>query len=132
MFSNSLSTYVESNVNNSNNDPDLPHNLNASSISYSNLDFADPKLWNSNLHFILLFGMIEKSTNNIENIIKLLNWMTSFINKRNFKNHRKLDLSYLEGFIQVIWNFLTVRVMNIGLYFIFLFLFSFHFHSTFI
>ena len=100
-FSHSPSTHVKGNVNHSNNDSNLSYSLNVSSISYFDLDPTDSKLWDSNLYPILLFGTIEKSTDNIKNIIKFLNQMAFFIDKKDFENHRELNLPYLKGFSQV-------------------------------
>jgi len=47
-----------------------------------------------------MFGMIKKSVENVKNIIISLNYMTSFIDKRDIKNNRKSNLSYLKGFGQ--------------------------------
>ena len=69
-------------------------------IPYSNSELANPNLWNSNFNPISIFGMIKKSADDVKNIIVSLNHIASFINKRNIKNNRKFDLSYLEGFGQ--------------------------------
>ena len=45
--------------------------------------------------------MIEKSTDNVKNIIILINHIVLFIDKRNLKNYGEIDFSYLKGFGQM-------------------------------
>jgi len=62
---------------------------------------ASHNIWDGNLNLISMFDMIKKLAENIKNIIIFLNHMISFIDKRDIKNNRKSNLSYLEGFGQV-------------------------------
>jgi len=79
------------------------YGLGASLIPYSNSKLANSNLWNSNFNPISIFRTIEKSMDDVKNVIVSLNHMASFIDKRNIKNNREIDLSYLEGFSQVAW-----------------------------
>ena len=96
-LSHSPTTYVKGDVL-VNNVTNQQHSLGASSISYSNFKLANPKLLDGNLNLISIFGIIKKSA---EDIITSLNYMASFIDKRDIKNNRKSNLSCLEGFGQV-------------------------------
>ena len=66
--------------------------------------------------------MIEKSVDNVKNIIVSLNCMASFINKRDIKNNGDIDLPYLEGFGQAAWMLWNALDMN-NFYFLFLLFF---------
>jgi len=67
-------------------------------IPYLNSELTDLNIWDSNFNLISIFGTIKKSADDVKNIIVSLNHIASFINKRDIKNNRKFDLSYLEGF----------------------------------
>jgi len=73
-------------------------------ILYLNFELANPNLWDGNLDPISIFSMIKKSAEDIKNIITSLNHMASFIDKRDIKNNRENNLSYIEGFEQVVWS----------------------------
>jgi len=47
--------------------------------------------------------MIEKSTDNVKNVITSINHIASFIDKRDLKNHEETNFLYLG---QVIWDLL--------------------------
>ena len=90
-----------------NNTADQQCSLSAFSIPYSNSDLADSSLWNGDFNSISIFGTIEKSVNDIKNIIISLNYKAFFIDKRNIKNNRETDLPYLEGFSQAAWSLIS-------------------------
>ena len=75
-----LPTHIKGDVYNINN-LNQHHGLGASSILYSNSDPADLELWDSKFNPISLFGMIEKSADDVKNIIMSLNHMASFCYK---------------------------------------------------
>jgi len=87
-----------------NNASNQQYGLGASLILYSNFKLANPNLWNGNFNPIFIFRTIEKSINDVKNIIVSLNHMASFIDKRDIKNNREIDLLYLEDFSQAAWN----------------------------
>ena len=86
-----------------NNASNQQYNLGASLIPYSKSKLANPNFWNSNFNPISIFRTIKKSMNNVKNVIVSLNHMSFFIDKRDIKNNREIDLSYLEDFSQVAW-----------------------------
>ena len=85
-----------------NNAFDQQCSLGVSLILYSNSKPADPNLWDSNSNPISIFGIIKKSVDNVKNIIVSLNYMVSFINKKDIKNNRKINLLYLKDFGQAV------------------------------
>ena len=84
-----------------NNVSNQQHSLSISSILYSNSKLANPNLKNNNFNTISIFSTIKKFANNVKNIIVSLNQITSFIDKRDMKNNREINLSYLKYFDQV-------------------------------
>ena len=86
-----------------NNASNQQYNLGASLIPYSKSKLANPNFWNSNFNPISIFRTIKKSMNNVKNVIVSLNHISFFIDKRDIKNNREIDLSYLEDFSQVAW-----------------------------
>jgi len=74
--------------------------LGTSLIPYSSSSLADPSLWNSNVNPISIFGTIEKSAEDIKNVITSLNYIAFFIDKRDIKNNRESNIPYLKGFGQ--------------------------------
>ena len=81
-----------------NNSSNQQHGFSTSLIPYSDSVPADPDLWNRNLYPISIFSMHKKSKNDIKNIIISLNHMASFIDKKDIKNNRKVNIHYLVDF----------------------------------
>jgi len=45
--------------------------------------------------------------NDVKNITTSLNCITSFIDKRDIKNNKETDISYLEDFSQAAWSIIS-------------------------
>jgi len=90
-----------------NNSADQQYSLNAVSLPYSTSDLANLDLWNSHCNTIFIFGTMENLVEDVKNVITSLNHIASFIDKRNLKNNKEINILFLKGFEQAAWNVIS-------------------------
>jgi len=85
-------------ANNSNQNLNQPCDFNSSSISYLELQLANPELWNGQSYLISIFITLETICNDLKNIKTSLYYIVDFIKNRNLKSDKKEDISSFISF----------------------------------
>jgi len=79
----------------------------SSSLSYVKLQLGNPDLWDGHMNPIFLFGQNNTQKIDINNIMISLRHISDFISNRKLKNNKKEDISFLSGFSQITFDFIS-------------------------
>jgi len=82
-------------------------NSGISSLSYEELQLGNSDLWDGHTNPISMFGQIASQEIDVNNIKISLSHISNFIVNRELKNNKEDDISFLKGFDQVAFNFVS-------------------------